>query len=62
MATVRVYIDTDERYPEYLLLTHSVYGKPVDVDEETLERWGEAIRAFEEVQDEIEALYEQDDS
>jgi hypothetical protein len=40
---MKVWIDTDERYPDYLVSTEGdTYSEVIDVDEETLARWEKA--------------------
>ena len=53
----RVGISRDERFPTYFLSEE--YGEDVgEVDDETLTRWGRAIEQYNQVQDEMESLYE----
>ena len=55
MATV--YIETDERYPDYLIVENGDAEHAVDVDAVTLARWQEAEGAYNLAQSEMaEAL------
>lgn len=56
-----VYIESDERYPDYFLVPEPKEEAewtppPIEVDEETLERWDRAVSDYERVQNEMKAL------
>lgn len=56
--TERVHVFRDSY--DYYGLTDGEGGAPVDVDEGTAKHWREALAAFEAVQDEMQAAYDED--
>jgi len=51
---MKVYIITDERYPDYWADKDFGYGAEVDVPEDTFQRWEDAIKAYNSAQREME--------
>jgi hypothetical protein len=55
---MKVWIDSDERYPDYFVKERPAsHLTECEVDEATLARWREVIAAYESVQDEMEDAF-----
>lgn len=59
--SVKVFIEVDERYPDYLISREpkSYHRGSVEVDGRTLRRWERIIAEYDAVMDEIHEVYRQ---
>jgi hypothetical protein len=56
---MKIHVDSDDRYPDYnIALQPGSFTVELEVDDKTAKRWLRAIRAFNEVQSEIEDALE----
>lgn len=53
---MKIYIEKDERYPDYFISSFTD-GKEVEVPDDLVARYEEAKNLYEAIQDELEDLY-----
>ena len=50
---MKIYVDVDERYPDYRISITDDYGRMINIPERTYKRWKRIMSEYDTVQSEI---------
>ena len=54
---MKIYVDVDERYPDYRISITDDYGRMINIPERTYKRWKRIMSGYDTVQSEIKTAY-----